>query len=598
MGQRIDNINEHIASKANDLVFNTPVSLVINLLKKLWKESKPDIDRTYVNRFKYDADNVRLFGRDEELAFLWEFCHADSHFSWFAISGEGGSGKTRLAHTLGHQLQYSTEKRGWKYHKVDYAYIDGLLKAKQALEKDPKNTLIVLDYVKWHTDSISDWLYGLWHDWNNRDLKIRVLLVDRDAVTPDELRWEHNVLSAQYRPNRPEPFLDRNNLMRLRPLDDADMVKVVEDFAASTGQAVNVPLVVKKLKKVDPQLQRPLYALFLTDAYITGENLLEWDREDALWYVYNKEISRIQHNVAEVVKDKQELSDMEAIVFRVLLLATLLGGITWDFFASSFPLDTEILREHSTKTEPTGQRLLALFLGIPYSKQVPLLILPLMPDLMGEFFAIQQLFSLDTEDRHQIISIAGASPERMEAFADRALQDYCNLIIEFNLYKDICKDFPFSLLVDLAKENKWTEFVEKLTNIMYMDENYTAYRKLKPNSGDRFLKLFNCLCSLPPPFIKSEKLSVLGTKSFQEALHYKFVDGIGSFDAKARCNKCGTKGLFQGWRDIATLDYHDRYVIICPNCYYHFTFEEFAHTGSEEMYMIYDYDENCFVYPN
>jgi len=232
----------YIADKGVDV----GIGIITGLLQRLWAESKPGVDRTYTNRFKYDAENVRLFGRDSELAFLWEFCQSDSHFSWFAISGEGGSGKTRLAYTLGKLLKYAP---GWNYRKVDYARPDGLAEAKQALKDAPQNALLVLDYVKWHTDSIGDWLYDIWLFCHELNIKVRVLLVERDALSPRDLRWQHDVMAAQYRPVADASFLDDNNLLRLRPLNDNDTISVVNDYASSFDQQVDTSLIIKTLKK-------------------------------------------------------------------------------------------------------------------------------------------------------------------------------------------------------------------------------------------------------------------------------------------------------------------------------------------------------------
>jgi len=401
--------------------------LAKGLLKKLWDESKPGLDRSGVNRFRYDAGNVRLFGRDDELAFLWEFCHSDNHFSWFAISGEGGSGKTRLAYTLGKLLKYAP---GWSYRKVDYARPDGLADAKQALKDAPQNTLLVLDYVKWHTDSIGKWLYDLWCDWHDRNLKVRVLLVERDAISPRDLRWQHDVMAAQYRPAADAPFLDENNLMRLRPLDDDDMINVVNDYSAAFDAQVDAPLIIETLKKIDPQLRRPLYALFLADAQLMGNDLHTWDREDALEYVYLKEHERILLNADGLPAKLQD------VVFRALLVATLSGGMEYDKFAEIMPGEVAMLQEHAAKDYSTAPELLAICLGIPYDEGELLRIPPLEPDLMGEFFCVKELWQLKDKQRQEVMGLAILNDLRRAAVVfDRIAHDYRDLLRDMKMAK-------------------------------------------------------------------------------------------------------------------------------------------------------------------
>jgi len=413
------------------------VSGIKGLLKKWYAESKPSKDRSNVNRFRYDAGNVRLFGRDEELALLWDFCHADSHFSWYAISGEGGSGKTRLAHTLGTLI----EKRGhdkrwrgpWVYYKVDYAHEEGLAKAKADIQNDPRNTLLVLDYVKWHTDSIGEWLYGLWREWHDRDLSIRVLLVERDSIVHDLRRWQHNVIDAQYQPAWPASFLNEYKLMQMQPLRDEDIMRVVEDFAASTEQQdlIDAKLILKILKeKVDPTFRRPLYALFLADAQIMGENLLRWERKDALHYVYLKEIERINILASGIPKN------IVNIVCSILLIATLSGGMSWDKFADLLPKECARLRKYADDTYTDETELLASCLGLTYSEQEPLFIPPLEPDLLGEFYSIQELFFAEDTQRKKTVGLAMLNDLRRSAVIfDRIAHDYGDLLAEKRMEK-------------------------------------------------------------------------------------------------------------------------------------------------------------------
>jgi len=406
----------YVAEKGREFA----VGGIKGLLKRLWDESKPG-----VNRFRYDAGNVRLFGRDDELAFLWEFCHSDVHFSWFAISGEGGSGKTRLAYTLGELLKYEPE---WSYRKVDYARPDGLADAKQALKDAPQNTLLVLDYVKWHTDSIGKWLYDLWCDWHERNLKIRVLLVERDAISPLDLRWQHDVMAAQYRPATDAPFLDDNNLMRLRPLNDDDMISVVNDYAAAFDAQVDASLIIETLKKIDPELRRPLYALFVTDAYLVGNDLRTWDRESALEYVYLKERERILLN-ADSLPTK-----LQGSVFRALLVATLSGGIEYKKFTEFMPGEATMLQEYAAKDYSTAPEFLADCLGLSYDKSESMRISPLEPDLMGEFFCIQELWHLNDKQRQETVGLTMLNDLRRAAVVfDRIAHDYAQLLTRMEM---------------------------------------------------------------------------------------------------------------------------------------------------------------------
>ena len=56
-------------------------------------------------------------------------------------------------------------------------------------------------------------------------------------------------------------------------------------------------MLLRKLKTIDPVLCRPLYALFLTDAYVSGNTPEQWDRNDVLDYITMREQGRLKFNI-------------------------------------------------------------------------------------------------------------------------------------------------------------------------------------------------------------------------------------------------------------------------------------------------------------
>lgn len=91
-------------------------------LEQLLKNSKVDIPQSISNinfkqPFRYNSNTTQLFGRENEMDRLNKFIEQDDDVLWWAITGTGGSGKSRLAYDFAKNLNQS----GWKtYYYTRY----------------------------------------------------------------------------------------------------------------------------------------------------------------------------------------------------------------------------------------------------------------------------------------------------------------------------------------------------------------------------------------------------------------------------------------------------------------------------------------------
>ncbi|WP_217427408.1 tetratricopeptide repeat protein, partial [Sphaerotilus uruguayifluvii] len=126
--------------------------------------------------------STTLVGRDAELADLDRFLHSTESISVRVLTGDGGSGKTRLALHLCEQMA----DQGWL---TGFATSDALRKFNTQPDRAEwgwsRPTLVVIDYAASHTELLKDWLDALADRLGQEpalEHPLRILLLERHAT--------------------------------------------------------------------------------------------------------------------------------------------------------------------------------------------------------------------------------------------------------------------------------------------------------------------------------------------------------------------------------------------------------------------------------
>lgn len=110
---------------------------------------------------------------------------------------------------------------------------------------------------------------------------LRVLLVEREANDESEISsWVTQLYSNVH----DEVGLKKacyKEFLNLQPLSDSNLKEIIRNYAIAIKSNSNkndklpdkkAEMLFQKLKTIDPDLCRPLYAMFLTDAYVKGND--------------------------------------------------------------------------------------------------------------------------------------------------------------------------------------------------------------------------------------------------------------------------------------------------------------------------------------
>lgn len=236
-------------------------------------------------RLLFDSDYFPFTGRNQELESLEAFCNSDENISWWAVTGPGGMGKSRLVYEFSNQKR----KDGWKIERFEARpYKGSSAKRIEDLNgwiPEIPRTIVVLDDVQAHMKLVRRWLNDAVH--RPRSEKLRILLLEREGKDLNSSSW----LGADPCEDVPSEWCHDDNFLCLEPMTAPDLITIMDDYAGVAGQKLNAEHLLKTLERVDPELMRPLYAVALADARCQGKDPTNWDRKKVLDTLLDRELN-------------------------------------------------------------------------------------------------------------------------------------------------------------------------------------------------------------------------------------------------------------------------------------------------------------------
>lgn len=284
-------------------------------------------DQSPSSRFHYKSGAVSFHGRRKELEQLRAFCgQEDVAFRWWAVTGAGGAGKSRLVYEFGREMESS----GWNVLWLNSTHMDHL-----DTLPIPTKTLVVVDYAQAYLGPLGHWMEQL----AQRDhlVPVRLLLLERDGASLDESSWGSGLKAEVCRAKSIRESCWKETFLQIFPLRDEELLRIMTDFAATVGK--NLPeakgqQLLDTLKTTDPELRRPLYAMFLTDAWANGKEPEQWGQKVVLDYVLKRENEYFEGKTKETIGNIPRLKKR---LDKLRLVATIWDGITLEHVAQEYP---------------------------------------------------------------------------------------------------------------------------------------------------------------------------------------------------------------------------------------------------------------------
>lgn len=373
--------------------------------------------KSLMNPFHFQSNTIDFFGRSEQIDQIFQFCSSTSNVQWWAITGVGGIGKSRLAY----EFAKSLNRNIWDVKMLTDACDYKSLKVRTTNIK--KNTFIVLDYVQENIQNIGQWLYEL--SKNDFPYKVRILLLERHGKSYKTSKWIEKIneknckydvlMNMCYNPmmQLDPPFLELSSLSK------DDLVSIAQSYYFfKKNDFIDdsiIQCIIEQLSVLDPEFNRPLYLIFLVDAWIDSGDLSKWNKTFILESVLDRELHRINLIIKNIIDD-----DLLIKAYRnVLGYSTILDGLRYpDEFRV---ICSEELNIFNSSMEHHRKDIIEIFQQMGFlvmDREGKLFFEGLKPDLLGEYYILNN-YSIE-----KTIKCFFVSPQKFFSFYNRLIDDY------------------------------------------------------------------------------------------------------------------------------------------------------------------------------
>lgn len=270
-------------------------------------QSNPIISQN--NRFMYDANYIDFIGRKHELQQLNDFCDSAEPISWWAVTGPGGSGKSRLVY----EFTNKQHNNGWEFYWLQTNDYNKLSNWQPPVDR----CIVVADDVQAHLQDIAKRLTNIFA--HPRSEKLRIIMLEREGKDFDSAKW------TEIMQDNDSPYDDTvnnicydTNFLQIEPLSENELKTIMINFAQKSGKSLTDEKILQNLlqtlQRIDNSFQRPIYALAIVDAWCNGKNPNKWDKtqlldellKHELQFYFNRLYSLFPHNVTKTMRSELE----------------------------------------------------------------------------------------------------------------------------------------------------------------------------------------------------------------------------------------------------------------------------------------------------
>lgn len=444
-------------------------------------ESNPIVGRTVVthkadvyglSEYHYSNEYLKFCGRKRELAQLDEFAEMDRRIQWWAVTGQGGSGKSRLAFEFLKRCQ-----REWFGFFLNFSVSEETVN-----QFVPFNdTMVIIDYVKGNEKQIAKIVSLLIDKFKLLTYKLRILFLERDNFI---LRgsWYDLLLTAfdmMHRAefNEAEYNLDmltrKHRFLLLDDLEDEAVIELIGNICEKKELPIDTVrdrnLKEDYAKKFEQLKFRPLFLQLYVEAWIdNGCTAVEYENYRSL---LNIVVIREQERILQMLEG--DMVVFNALI-KFIIRASISDGFSFDDIKSLYETEWNIVRNYAKTHSLSGKQRIEYLCSILRDTSQSLdttdcILKPLYPDIIKEYMF---LYYLEDEDRKEM-----------------SVEAWNNCPVEYNMFLSRC-------IMDFQNDEDLIDFIRKESedctnlNAMQVRQSLLAYKVIHTiDEGEFFFKL-------------------------------------------------------------------------------------------------------------
>lgn len=337
------------------------------------------------NAFHYRNELLRFRGRQAELKSLKVFLDDQAELSWMAVTGAGGSGKSKLLYHFINEMRIYTDWKSVWLQMEDCAEIHRFTEWKY-----PYNLVFVVDYAGTVASEIGKWMKRLERS-TYRPNKMRFILIEREGMERNddslyEPLWYKKLIGSGEQERCVKRLgyrgFDKTPFLKLSALSKRDLEKMIEDYAALYQKYLSPEKqmwIIEKAEEIDVRQDgiRPLIVLFITDTVIQKKEYTQGD----ISFLLDQIIERYEEHWKRALCQNNER--IFSALKEMIMFSTAVGGwIIQEEPPKLFRNSVYILV--SINADEFESFICAVNEENKYEGKLK----PLQPDLIGEYYVL------------------------------------------------------------------------------------------------------------------------------------------------------------------------------------------------------------------
>lgn len=355
-----------------------------------------------LGEYHFAKESIPFSGRVEELSKLKVFAETDKQILWWAITGQGGSGKSRLAYEF--------------IKKIDKEYYSFFLRP-TVTDEDLKSftpftdTFIVIDYIKGNEGQISKIIKNLIDKYKQSPYKLRLLMLERGNDTGTG-SWYQNLLDNMNVYDRVEfekyeylidTIFRKHNFLYLVDLEENAVEELIGNVCFQKGLPKDTGRDAKLredyAKKFEQLRYRPLFLQIYVESWIdNGGCQVSYDSFESL---LEASIQKEQERWLKATNNNMEATEaLLSIIIRASIVDGMKIGDIPDIYKDNWNL---VKANFSMGTLPGIQRKRKININIADTmsslENIENFINPQYPDIIKEYMF---LYYTDEEEMEKV----------------------------------------------------------------------------------------------------------------------------------------------------------------------------------------------------